>query len=192
MRVYHFVGEKYGLDNVLRRRLKIARIDDLNDPFEFMARAAGERERAALRATKVEQSKKTGLLCFSRGWRNPVQWSHYAERHRGVCLGFDVDDSQIKQVNYRTSPLRFELQRYMADDTYAQDFSERLVSTKFEDWRYEDEFRLYVRLDPATEINGLYFYEFSDQLRLTELIVGVGSTITRDQANAALGSGPVK
>lgn len=58
MRLYHFVGEKYGLDNVLRRRLKIARIDDLNDPFEFMARAAGERERAALRATKMEQSKR--------------------------------------------------------------------------------------------------------------------------------------
>lgn len=188
MRLYHFVGEKYGLDNVLRRRLKIARIDDLNDPFEFMARAAGERERAALRATKMEQSKKTGLLCFSRGWRNPLQWSHYAERHRGVCLGFDIDDSQIKQVNYRKSPLRFELQRYLADDSYAQAFSERLVSTKFEDWRYEDEFRLYVKLDPATETNGLYFYEFSDQLRLTELIVGAGSTITREQANAALGN----
>lgn len=188
MRLYHFACKKYGLDNALRRRLKIARIEDLNDPFEFMARAADERERAALRATKEERSKKTGLLCFSRGWQNPVQWSHYADRHRGVCLGFDVDDSQIRQVDYRKSPLQFERRRFLSDASYAQDFSERLVSTKFEDWRYEEEFRLFVNLDPATESNGLYFYELSDQLRLAELIVGAGSTITREQVNAALGS----
>ena len=188
MRVYHFVCEKYGLDNVLRRRLKIARIEDLNDPFEFMARADDERERAALRATKFEQSKKTGLLCFSRGWRNPVQWSHYADRHRGFCMGFDVDDSQVRQVDYRKTPLKFERQRYLSDPTYAQDFSERLVSTKFDDWRYEDEFRLYVALDPTAESNGLYFFEFSDQLRLVELIIGAGNTTTRDQVNSALGN----
>lgn len=100
MRVYHFINEKFGLENIKRRRLKIARIDELNDPFEFIARADNERERAALRATREEQTKKTGLLCFSRSWQNPVQWSHYADRHRGFCLGFDVPDALIKEVTY--------------------------------------------------------------------------------------------
>lgn len=37
MRVYHFLDRKYGLDDIRRRRLKIATLDDLNDPFEMLA-----------------------------------------------------------------------------------------------------------------------------------------------------------
>ena len=187
MRVYHFVNAKYGLEDLQFRRLKIARVNELNDPFEFMARAKNSLERAALRATKEQQSEKTGLLCFSESWENSVQWSHYADRHRGICLGFDVADEQFKKVTYRKSPLRFDLHRFRSDAVYAQDFSERLVSTKFDDWRYEKEWRLYIKLDPATEVDGRYFYDFSDGLYLAEVIVGGASSITRSQLSAALG-----
>ena len=187
MRVYHFVSAKYGLEDLQFRRLKIARVNELNDPFEFMARANNSLERAALRATKEQQSEKTGLLCFSESWENSVQWSHYADRHRGICLGFDVADEQIKKVTYRKSPLRFDLYRFRSDAVYAQDFSERLVSTKFDDWRYEKEWRLYIKLDPATQVDGRYFYNFSDGLHLAEVIVGAASSITRSQLSAALG-----
>ena len=188
MKVYHFVSAKYGLEDLQGRRLKIARIGELNDPFEFMARASNSLERAALRATKEQQSEKTGLLCFSESWENSVQWSHYADRHRGICLGFDVPNEQIKMVTYRKSPLRFDLLRFRSDAIYAQDFSEKLVSTKFDDWRYEKEWRLYIKLDSRTETDGKYFYEFSGELQLTEAIVGSASTITRRQLADALGS----
>lgn len=36
LRVYHFVGPDHGLDDIRRRRLKIATIADLNDPFELL------------------------------------------------------------------------------------------------------------------------------------------------------------
>jgi hypothetical protein len=36
MRVYHFINEEYGLDDLRRRRLKIATILELNDPFETL------------------------------------------------------------------------------------------------------------------------------------------------------------
>ncbi len=35
MRVYHFINEEYGLQSLERRRLKISRITETNDPFEF-------------------------------------------------------------------------------------------------------------------------------------------------------------
>lgn len=188
MRVYHFINEKFGLENIKRRRLKIARIDELNDPFEFIARADNERERAALRATREEQTKKTGLLCFSRSWQNPVQWSHYADRHRGFCLGFDVPDALIKEVTYRKTPLQFDRKRFRTDGDFAQEFAELLVSTKFEDWRYEEEMRLFIKLDPRTENKGKYFYDFSDELKLSEVIAGAGSTVTRQRISTALGN----
>ena len=189
MKVYHFINAEFGLKNIQRRRLKIARIGELNDPYEFMARANNALERAALQHVKVQQSQKTGLLCFSRNWKNPVQWSHYADRHRGVCLGFDVPDTQIKEVTYRKSPLRFDLKRFRSDENYAQNFSDSLVSTKFEDWQYEEEWRLYIRLEPMTEDEeGRYFFDFSEELKLAEVIVGAASAITRSQLADALGA----
>jgi hypothetical protein len=29
-------------------------------------------------------------------WHNPLLWSHYADRHRGMALGFDTDDAILK------------------------------------------------------------------------------------------------
>jgi hypothetical protein len=37
VQVFHFVNAEYGLDDIERRRLKVAQISGLNDPFEFMA-----------------------------------------------------------------------------------------------------------------------------------------------------------
>ena len=36
-RVYHLLAKEWALDDLDRRRLKIARFDDLNDPFELLA-----------------------------------------------------------------------------------------------------------------------------------------------------------
>ena len=91
MRVYHFTNAPYGLDNLQRKRLKIATIEQLNDPFEVLGVALQD---AAIRDRykKLKQglADYMGLLCFSANWSNPVQWSHYADHHRGICLGFDV------------------------------------------------------------------------------------------------------
>ena len=35
MRLYHYLPENHGLDDLKNKRLKIARIEDLNDPFEL-------------------------------------------------------------------------------------------------------------------------------------------------------------
>ena len=187
MRVYHFVCQRFGLESLEQRRLKIARIAELNDPFEWMARAENERERTALREMKEEQNKKSGLLCFSKSWESPVLWSHYADRHRGVCLAFEVPDALIKEVDYRKSPLRFERHRFLADSRFAQEFSDQLVSTKYQDWQYEREIRLFVKLDPKAEIDGRYFCDFSNDLRLAEVIVGVESLMNRQAILTALG-----
>ena len=87
MRVYHFINAKFGLQAIRRRRLKIARISELNDPFEFLQVASkNPKTRARYQYVKRALSEYMGLLCFSENWRNPVQWSHYAESHRGICL----------------------------------------------------------------------------------------------------------
>src|SRR5712664_3511303 len=103
MRVYHFLPAPHALDDIEKRHIKISELDQLNDPFELWCVSQQDhRLRAPLRAYKREMSRQFGMISFSKGWRNPLLWSHYADKHRGMCLGFDIDDRGLKQVNYVT------------------------------------------------------------------------------------------
>jgi hypothetical protein len=94
MRVFHFLPEDFALQDIEQRRVKVATFKDLNDPFElFSVNLADPILRAAFQEAKEQFAQHSGLVCFSRDWRNPVLWSHYAGRHTGFCLGFDIRDA---------------------------------------------------------------------------------------------------
>lgn len=77
MRVYHFLNSKWGIEAIKKRRLKVSRIDDLNDPFELLSpELSDETFRKALPKVKKAISDFQGLHCFSKRWTNPVLWSH--------------------------------------------------------------------------------------------------------------------
>ena len=173
MRVYHFLSTEYALADIALRRLKIARLTDVNDPFEFNAiNVGGKKEfRKALNRTKRELSETKGLLCFSKKWHEPVMWSHYAHRHHGMCLGFDFADKYAKEVTYSAD--RIMAEKGDTDDILAnEELMASLLFTKYKHWAYEEEVRAYVDLDPKTREDGIYYYTFSDDLRLREVILG--------------------
>lgn len=179
MLVYHFVNAEYGLQNIRKRRLKVATLMELNDPFEFLGVTLADREfRRALRRTKEEMAEIAGILCFSASWQNPVQWGHYADRYRGLCLGFEVPDSWLEKVVYVT-------ERFPVPQVLTQDFMKQIITTKFAHWSYEQEYRAWIGLKEKTD--GLYFVNFSDQLRLVSVMVGDQSPVTRAELTDALG-----
>jgi len=70
----------------------------------------GDKERrAAFRATKEQINENKGLICFSKSWSNPLMWGHYAEKHAGMCLGFDVPDKLLAPVIYAKRLLKMEI-----------------------------------------------------------------------------------
>lgn len=179
MRVFHFLSHEFGLKDITERRLKIARIMELNDPFEFLGVELSDRSfRQGLRQVKAEISKNNGLLCFTKSWHNPVLWGHYADKHRGICLGFDMPDEFLGQVSYVNS-------RFHWPATLDEPFVKQLLFTKFAHWSYEDEYRSYVSLDESE--HGLYYADFSEKLVLRQAIVGPESTISRAELSNALG-----
>lgn len=186
MRVYHSTSAEHALSNIALKRLKISRLGDLNDPFELQALNLGSKKdlRKALAGWKKALSEKKGLLCFSKNWRNPVLWSHYASRHKGVCLGFDLADGLAKDVKYASE----RLLRQAVKDTQHLEVNESLIQdllyTKYEHWKYEEETRVFVELDPKTVEHGCYFYNLSEQLRLREVILGPLCEIPIDQVRA--------
>src|ERR1044071_6999084 len=91
---YHLTSAEHAISDLALGRLKVARFAEVNDPFELFALNCNKKQvRKALNSFREMHDAKLGLLSFSEEWKNPVLWSHYADRHRGICLGFDMDSS---------------------------------------------------------------------------------------------------
>lgn len=172
MRAYYLTSRHWALEAIKNRRLKIALFNDMNDPFELLgAELKNRRHKAELRQLKEETNAMIGALCFSQGCGNPVLWSHYADKHRGLCLGFDIRDDWAHEISYRDRRLR-EIEKEFLEGE-CEILGRRLLTTKFEHWRYEDEVRIILKLQDAVRENEFYFMPFGEALRLREVIAGV-------------------
>jgi hypothetical protein len=187
LRVYHFVGPEYGLDDIRRRRLKIATIADLNDPFELLPSSTDQTVRARFNVWRDRFDQRFGMICFSRKWTNPVQWSHYAAKHTGICLGFDIPAKMLLKVSYTKKRLTPRVHVIEGEAPENQKEMFRVLTTKYLHWHYESEMRLFLGLNDKDPDNGLYFADFADRLVLKQVIVGHLSKVTRTDVRDALG-----
>jgi Protein of unknown function (DUF2971) len=127
------------------------------------------------------------MLCFSLSWHNPLLWSHYGEKHRGVALGFDLDEQTVREVHYVK-------QRLIVKKGSVLELADSLLHTKYIEWQYEEEVRVFANLHDKDPNTGLHFADFGDRLVLCEIILGPLCYITRNDLEDALGKyeGPVK
>lgn len=168
-RAYHFLPAKYALDNLKNSRIKISRIKDLNDPFELLwMELSNKEDRKAFKKNKKDCNKKYGVICFSKGWSNPVLWSHYADKHRGVCLGFDILEEPV-DIKYISRKMLPKFDNGLCDET-----TKEFLSIKYKGWKYEDEIRILVKLKKADKTGIDYYKKFDRNFILREVILGVG------------------
>ena len=93
VRLYYMTAKQWALVILREKRLKISTIPELNDPFELLGASIGEKGmRRALEILHAHWARELGMICMTDNWRSPVMWAHYADKHRGLCLGFDVSD----------------------------------------------------------------------------------------------------
>jgi Protein of unknown function (DUF2971) len=184
MRAYKFLSQEYGLKSLQKKRLKLSRLNDLNDPFELVPYDLTDPKiRKAAVDTKEQLGNDRGILCLSLHWRNPVIWAHYADKHKGLCLGFEVSDinndvveSEASLVTYVGNKLSFPTDFSTMPDEERYQFVRNVLFTKFEPWAYEEEVRLWASLENEEE--GLYFMNFQQSLQLVEVIVGARCGLT--------------
>jgi hypothetical protein len=171
MRVYHFLSAQYALKTLYEHRIKISTFPDLNDPFELWPfKIDSVEDQEGFERATSQFSKRFGVVCFSRNWDDPVLWSHYSDKHKGICLGFDVSDYNLHfiEVNYVSE--RLPRQQHEEEiETMARQW----FSTKFKSWQYEKEVRVFTNLGESE--GGLYFYDFDEHgehIQLREVILG--------------------
>ena len=173
VRAYYMTSSKFAVNDIGLCRLKVARFSEVNDPFELLGLNCHDPNTRKLAARfRESQNNKAGLLSFSANWTNPVLWSHYAARHKGICLGFDLKRTTVQDVEYNDERLREELPDHKNPDTIPEGIKDRLYRTKSGDWKYEQEIRVFVDLKKATTEGALHFWPFDENMRLAEVILG--------------------
>jgi hypothetical protein len=156
-RVYKFISAQYGVSNLRDHHLKLSTIDELNDPFDLCPVDTTDPEiRYAIENLGVWFRQTSAILCFSRNWDNLLLWSHYGACHAGICLG----------VLYQPNVLK------MRKEEVNLSFVDRLLRTKHESWSYEQEVRMFVKVNDPPDEKGLLWMDFGPNLELKEVIIG--------------------
>jgi hypothetical protein len=90
-------------------------------------------------------SRAYGVVCFVTNRRNLLMWSHYADGHKGMVIGFRTDLlPRRRAVRYQARRVEYNLAQFI---TPRMDYAKCLVTTKGMMWKYERERRIIVKLD---------------------------------------------
>jgi len=190
MLVYQLMPAQFALEDIRKRRLKVSLLEDLNDPFELLsARLERSNQRTQIRNWREYMATISRMLCFSRKYMNPVLWSHYADKHRGICLAFEVPDHLLHEITYAPARLEidFELEAKNPGGVSHQTV-QKLLTTKFADWQYENEVRMFVRPEEVIHDSDLQFYPFGNNLSLRAVYLGPRCMVSQKEVRDAFRS----
>ena len=190
MRLYYYTAKLWGMKSLWEKRLKIAEYGDLNDPFELLPFSQTDREdRKHIKQVVSVLSKGHGVLCFSASWKSTLMWAHYGDKHKGMCLGFEIEDGpHLTKIEYASkrlpSPIDFSKPLAGID----QDMLTKCLNVKHSGWKYEKEYRLRVSLKDRRD--GLYYFPFCSSMELREIIIGARSSLSIVDVAEAVGKEP--
>lgn len=138
--------------------------------------------RKAYEKTFMHQQKQALVFCTSRSNANTLMWSHYADNHKGVCLGLIMptiyaDPEMVTMnVNYVTSiePLKV----LGSNDTERTYNMYRWINTKSAVWEYEQEVRSFIsNMNNQIPSGDKFYYDINlDPQQIVEIYFGVGTS----------------
>ncbi|WP_308317924.1 DUF2971 domain-containing protein, partial [Serratia marcescens] len=114
----------------------------------------------------IEVSNGFGVYSLSKSFKDELLWAYYANSHQGFCIEYDLDelveyrmrDELIIDVNYQKNMpfiTDIDLINFHENRTPDSTLNKKLIATKSERWRHEDEVRI------VTGRSGLYKYNYS-------------------------------
>jgi len=151
--------------------------DNFNDPYDTYFDIEGINITSKKKDNMLNAVReKTRICCFSRRCDNILMWSHYADKHKGLCIEFDTlyDSNDITwkklklKVNYKNnelSKLNLGVDSHEGDKHLREVFAKKSVH-----WKYEKETRL-IKIQGENEKFLKYVYTCSSKA-ITGVIFG--------------------
>ncbi|MDN3714839.1 DUF2971 domain-containing protein [Vibrio breoganii] len=167
---------KSSIELLLNKELWFAPPKILNDPFEcqmimpemldsiWRHHTISQSERNEIEKYLKVRLNEVGICSFSRTRQNQLMWAHYADEHKGFCIGFNEEKliKNTKPVHAQDVVYQDELPyegvieriKYFASNPPAQarfqnstnsivgDILSSSIGVKYTNWKYEKEVRL--------------------------------------------------
>lgn len=174
MRLYYLTAQKWAEKTLKEQRFKLSTFDEANDPFELLAVSMNNRRAREIYSKLIYKhwTQHLAMVCASTTWQSPVMWAHYGDKHKGVCIGFDTDESvQVNKVSYRADRLDGILDSLGQRQLPTEEQIMSVLTTKFKDWEYEREWRIFAggkERDP----DGKAYLSFQPGLTVRQVILG--------------------
>ena len=109
---------------------------------------------------------KLGLLSLSSKKNDLLMWSHYANSHQGIVIGFNRHHkyfSQNKNIHDFEGLLKIVKYQYKKPKIYLMEDREFLF-TKSNHWKYENEYRVIRKLENLIKMGDIYVDKFPKDL----------------------------
>lgn len=166
--LYKYLTVEGAIDLLQNRRIRVSLPNALNDPFEIIPGIANlpsgypDTRMASINTSFVDAiSSVHGIVCFSKTPSNLLMWSHYTAGHTGVVLELGcTPNNDLIDVTYDTERPQLDYLKLPLDPArkHPIDVITRCLTTKSDNWRYEEEVRCIVALDACRYDNGHYYH----------------------------------
>ncbi|EIE9605329.1 DUF2971 domain-containing protein [Vibrio parahaemolyticus] len=124
-----------------------------------------------------------GVLSLTEKYDNLLMWAHYADSHRGFCLGFDASAEFFNRKRSEKDEF-YHLRKVQYSDKRPSKSMMDMSPTemfllKSNEWKYEQEWRMCSVLTDASSVNeqitpAAYLFDFPCST-VTEVIVGANA-----------------
>lgn len=132
------------IKSILNEQLWLSHTNSFNDPVDPSIKQFKKYKEDY---NYLLDSIKVGCLTTKKD--NTLMWSHYADKHRGICIEYDIgkiyekDNLIINKVNYKMPIITHK--SIVDKETLEIDNIKRLIelfSIKSNEWKYEKEYRI--------------------------------------------------
>ena len=120
------------------------------------------------------QDKHFGVLSLSERFDSILMWSHYAEFHKGFCVGFNEEKMRQSNLFGQGGPVNYDTHFPKIDPRKNRGMEKSFVQThtKAKDWAYEMEYRLTQLFFPKEPKKDDRIITFPTEL-ISEIILGL-------------------
>jgi Protein of unknown function (DUF2971) len=94
-------------------------------------------------ASTLDVIKRIGVLCLAESNTDVTMWAHYADNHKGLCLGFLISvEASPEKVTYVAEAPIVNFSELLDEQLDANEY--KWIFSKHHDWRNEREWRVVV------------------------------------------------
>jgi len=136
---------------------------------------------------KVKDARNNALIsCFSKRYDSILMWSHYGDKHKGICIEFERPEKDFLDVKYSKKRCKFDLEDttrrvlgYMLSNEEVDVNDKGLIRcisepfiVKSLDWQYEEEVRCILSPNSEGVIVGDELSLYTMPTRITKIYIG--------------------